>query len=74
MTVRAVVTQNPCGATAATLTPVLSLIIWGGDAAGLNIPAWAAVLIAGTLISTLLAFGRGGLVGLWRLLMYGRGG
>lgn len=70
---RSTVAANPCASTAAVLGTVMTLVLYGASLLGAQMPAYIGALIGGGVVSGGLAFSRGGLVGVWRFLLYGRG-
>jgi hypothetical protein len=70
---RATVASNPCASTAAVLSTVMTLVLYGASAAGLAMPGYIGAIIGGAVVSSGLAFSRAGIVGIWRFLLYGRG-
>lgn len=71
---RATVADNPCASTAATVASTMALVAYGASLAGVSLPMWATALVTGGVISGFLGFSRRGLVGVWRFILYGRGG
>jgi hypothetical protein len=71
---RSTVAANPCASTAAAVGSTMALVAYGASFAGVNLPAWSDALITGGATAGFLAFSRGGIMGVWRFILYGRGG
>ena len=69
---RSKVARNPCASTGATVGSLSALLLWFAPQVGLDMPLWIAGLLTGLLITFALSFS--GLRGVWRFIMYGRGG
>ena len=69
---KATVAANPCASTAAVLGTVITLVLYGASAAGLNMPGYIGSIIGSGVVAGGLAFSRAGIVGVWRFILYGR--
>lgn len=69
---RRTVAANPCASTAAVVSTGTALIAYGASVEGVDLPLWVGSILTGAAISAALTFSRVGLVGVWRLVLYGR--